>query len=133
MSMQLRRSLLAAGVPLAAGLALASSASAAGALSAATRGRWNGAYYKGLGIEVSTILGRTLSFSRGSYWGFYVDDHTAPKGICDTKLVKGESLLFAPVPAKGRAPMPIVVRAPRTVHAGRAFDVRAFVYTGSGS
>ncbi|HTU27747.1 MAG TPA: hypothetical protein VMF07_00070 [Solirubrobacteraceae bacterium] len=178
--MQLRRSLLLTGVPLAAGLALASNAlaagsgpavtvrvegatktllpastvsapttgsitkghtpagtcpadSAAGALNLATHGRWNGSYYKGLGIDVSTILGTTLSYSKGSYWGFYVNDRLAPKGICDTKIVKGESLLFAPVPAKGKAPKPIVVTGPKTVTAGTPFNLHAFVYTGKGN
>jgi hypothetical protein len=107
--------------------------SAAGALNRATRGRWNGRYYKGLGIDVSTILGTKLSASKGSYWGFYVNDRLASRGICDTKLVKGDSLLFAPAPAKGKAPRPIVVRAPTTVTAGKAFDLRAFVYTGAGN
>jgi hypothetical protein len=107
--------------------------SAAGALNLATRGRWGGSYYKGLGVDVSTILGTTLSFSKGSYWGFYVNDRLAPKGICDTKLVRGESLLFAPVPAKGAAPKPIVVRAPKTAVVGTPFNVKAFVYTGKGS
>jgi hypothetical protein len=106
--------------------------SAAGALNLATHGRWAGSYYKGLGIDVSTILGTTLSYSKGSYWGFYVNDRLAPKGICDTKLVKGESLLFAPVPAKGKAPRPIVVKAPRTATVGRPFDLRVFTYTGQG-
>jgi hypothetical protein len=107
--------------------------SAAGALAAATHGRWSGSYFTGLGIDVSTILGTTLSYSKGSYWGFYVNDRLAPKGICETKIVKGESLLFAPVPAKGQAPKPIVVTAPKTVRAGKPFDLRAFVYTGKGN
>jgi hypothetical protein len=107
--------------------------SAAGALNVATRGRWSGSYYTGLGIDVSTILGTKLSYSKGSYWGFYVNDRLAPKGICDTKIVRGESLLFAPVPAKGQAPKPIVVTAPKTVTAGKRFDLRAFVYTGKGN
>lgn len=107
--------------------------SAAGALNLATHGRWDGSYYKGLGIDISTILGRSYSYAKGSYWGFYVNDRLAPRGICDTKLVTGESLLFAPVPAKGKAPMPIVLRAPKTVRAGTPFDLRAFVYRGRGN
>jgi hypothetical protein len=180
MSMKLRRTLLAAGVPLAAGLTLASTAlasgsatrvtvrvegatrtllqtrtvtaprsgwvtkdgtprgvcpadSAAGALGVATHGRWAGSYYRSLGIDVTTILGKTLSYSKGSYWEFFVNDRSAAKGICDTRLRTGESLLFADVPARGRAELPVVVRAPKTVTAGRAFDVRAFVYTGEGN
>ncbi|HLI61061.1 MAG TPA: hypothetical protein VKV21_15470 [Solirubrobacteraceae bacterium] len=106
--------------------------SAAGALGRATHGRWNGTYYKGLGIEVTTILGRRLD-ARRSYWELFVDDRTATKGICETKLRRGESLLFAAVPTKGRPELPIVVRAPRTARIGRPFLVRAFVYTGKGN
>lgn len=105
--------------------------SAAGALGAATRGRWAGTYYKGLGIDVTTILGRRLDASR-AYWEFFVNDRPAQKGICDTTLRRGESLLFARVPTKGTAELPIVVRAPRTVMIGRPFLVRAFVYAGKG-
>lgn len=106
--------------------------SAAGALSRATHGRWNGTYYKGLGIDVTTILGRRLNGTR-SYWEFFVNDRVASHGICETKLRRGDSLLFAAVPTKGRSELPIVVRAPRTVRVGRPFVVRAFVDTGKGS
>jgi hypothetical protein len=107
--------------------------SAAGALSRATHGDWGGSYYTGLGIDISTILGTKLSFAKGSYWGFYVDDRFASAGVCDTKLKQGESLLFAPVPAKGKAPLPIVVTAPKTAQAGKPFAVKTFVYTGAGT
>jgi hypothetical protein len=106
--------------------------SAAGALNTATHGKWGGSYYKGLGVDVGTILGTTLSYAKGSYWGFYVNDRFAAKGICETKLLPGESLLFAPVPAKGGTPLPIVLTAPRTVRAGTPFRVRTFVYPGKG-
>jgi hypothetical protein len=105
--------------------------SAAGALSRATHGRWNGTYYKGLGIDVTTILGRRLN-PRRAYWEFFVNDRVASKGICQTTLRRGDSLLFAAVATKGRAELPIVVRAPRRVRIGRPFVVRAFVYPGSG-
>src|SRR5579875_3581831 len=78
------------------------------------------------------ILGRRLD-ARRSYWELFVDDRTATKGICETKLRRGESLLFAAVPTKGRPELPIVVRAPRTARIGRPFLVRAFVYTGKGN
>jgi hypothetical protein len=107
--------------------------SAAGALSVATSGRFNGTYYNGLGIDVTSILGRVHNYDNGAYWGFYVNDHFASKGICATKLVAGKSLLFAPVPDSGNAPLPIVVRAPATVSAGTPFKVRTFVYPGKSS
>jgi hypothetical protein len=105
---------------------------AAGALTAATGGRWTGSYDSGLGIEVNSILGTALSYARGSYWGFYVDDHFASHGVCATRLHPGESLLFAQVPAKGRTPLPIVLRAPATARAGTPFTVRAVDLPGAG-
>lgn len=106
--------------------------SAAGALDLATRHHWNGSYSSGLGIEVNTILGTTLSYAKGSYWGFYVNNRYAAAGICDTKLHRGEQLLFAAVPAHGAVPKPLVVTAPAKAVAGRAFTVHAFAYKGAG-
>ena len=106
---------------------------AAGALDVATRHRWDGTYSSGLGIEVSAILGTTLSYKHGSYWGFYVDNRYASAGICSTRLHAGEQLLFAAVPAKGAVPKPIVIAAPGRVTAGRSFTVRTFDYPGRGS
>ena len=107
--------------------------SAAGALDAATHGRWNGTYSSGLGIEVTNILGTNALYAHGSYWEFFVGDHAASEGVCDTKLTAGEQLLFAQVPAKGKAELPLVVSGPATARAGRRFDVRTFVYSGKGS
>lgn len=109
--------------------------SAAGALAVATHGRWNGTYYKGLGIDVTTILGTTPKYDngKGSYWEFFLNNRAASKGVCDTSLKRGDSLLFAQVPAKGKPERPIVLTAPKTVTAGRSFNVKAFVYTGKGS
>ena len=107
--------------------------SAAGALSAATHGNWNGTYSSGLGIEVTNILGTTALYAHGNYWEFFVDDRVATEGVCDTTLKPGEQLLFAQVPAKGKAELPIVVSAPKTVTAGTPFDVKTFTYTGKGN
>jgi hypothetical protein len=107
--------------------------SAAGALTAATHGNWNGTYSSGLGIEVTDILGTTALYDQGSYWEFFVNDRSATEGVCDTTLKPGEQLLFAQVPAKGKAELPIVVSAPAKVTAGKPFDVKTFVYTGKGN
>ena len=107
--------------------------SAAGALDVATHHNWGGSYSHGLGIEVSTILGTTYSYTKGAYWGFYVDNHYASTGVCDAALHPGEQLLFAAVPAKGKVPLPIVLRAPRKASAGRAFTVKALYYPGKGN
>jgi hypothetical protein len=107
--------------------------SAAGALTVATHGNWNGTYSSGLGIEVTNILGTNAVYDHGSYWEFFVNNRAATEGVCDTTLKAGEQLLFAQVPAKGKAELPIVVKAPETVHAGKPFDVKTFVYAGKGN
>ena len=106
---------------------------AAGALDVATHHRWNGTYSSSLGIDVTSILGTTLSFAKGSYWGFYVNDRYASKGVCSTAARAGEQLLFAALPAKGKTPLALVVSAPRKATAGTAFAARAFAYTGKGN
>ena len=106
---------------------------AAGALDVATHHNWGGTYSSGLGVEVNSILGTTYQFAKGAYWGFYVDDHFASEGVCDTKLHPGEQLLFARVLAKGKPPLPLVVKAPTHATAGRPFTVKAFDFPGKGS
>ena len=81
---------------------------------------------------MTDILGTSALYSGGSYWEFFVNDRAATEGVCDTTLKPGEQLLFAQVPAKGKAELPIVVSTPRTVKAGTPFDVKTFVYTGKG-
>jgi hypothetical protein len=106
---------------------------AAGALDVVTHHNWDGSYSSGLGIEVNTILGTTYSFSHGAYWGFFVDNRFASKGVCDTALRPGEQLLFARVPAKGKPPLPLVIKAPAGATAGKPFTVRAFEFPGKGN
>jgi hypothetical protein len=105
---------------------------AAGALDVATHHRWGGAYGS-FGIEVNEILGTTLD-DKTAYWGFFVDDRFASKGVCDTPLKPGEQLLFARVSLKTKqTPLPLVLKAPATATVGTPFTVRAFVYPGKGS
>jgi len=101
---------------------------AAGAFNVATGGNWSGTYSNGLGIEVTTILGQSAVYTRGRYWEFFVDNHTASLGICDQKVKTGDQLLFASVPAKGAAEFPIVVSAPAKATAGTSFQVKASYY-----
>ncbi len=107
--------------------------SAAGALNVATHGDWGGTYSSGLGVEVTNILGTNALYAKGSYWEFFVNDRAASEGVCDTKLKSGEQLLFAQVPAKGKAELPLVVKAPTHVTDGRSFSVKTFVYAGKGA
>jgi hypothetical protein len=106
---------------------------AAGAFNAATGGNWSGSYSKGLGIEVTKVLGETAVYSKGHYWEFFVNNRSASFGICDQKVKAGQQLLFADVPAKGAAEFPIVISAPAKATAGKPFQVTASYYpTASG-
>ena len=104
--------------------------SAAGAFNLATHGDWDGTYSSGLGIEVTSILGTTAQYAKGSYWEFFVDGHAASTGICDTKLSAGAQYLFAQVPAKGKAELPLQASAPTKVSVGQPFTLRDFDYPG---
>jgi hypothetical protein len=67
--------------------------SAAGALDNATHGKWKGKYYPTIkDIFVMSILGVTPKSPK--YWGFLVNGKTSSKGVCETKLKAGETLLF---------------------------------------
>jgi hypothetical protein len=108
---------------------------AAGALDVATKNKWNGTYSasSGLGIEITQILGERHVYSpHGYYWSIFVDNRFATAGICGLKLHTGEQLLFAPAPAKGSISA-LVLKAPRTATAGKAFKVKAFYYPGAGN
>lgn len=107
-------------------------ASGAGALNAATKGRWNGTYSSGLGIEVTQILGETRVFSKGAWWELFVNNRAASVGVCDLKLHRGTQLLFAAVPAKGTT-YPLVVTAPKRATEGKPFTVKAIYYPGTGA
>lgn len=107
--------------------------SGAGYLDSATHHRWNGSYSSGLGIEVLTVLGETHTFSaKGYYWGIWVNDRFASKGVCDLKLKPGDQLLLAPAPASGTT-YPIILTAPASAEVGRPFSVKtSYVKTTKG-
>ena len=69
-----------------------SARTAAGALDTATHGRWNGKYYSGVGIFVTSILG--MKPSGTNYWALYLNGKYSNLGICDINLHAGERLLF---------------------------------------
>jgi hypothetical protein len=106
--------------------------SAAGALDVATHHRWNGTYSSGLGIEVTQILGETDKYSpHGYYWSIYVNNVSATEGICDLKLKPGEQILFAAIPASGKATL-LGLTGPAKVTAGRAFTLKVVAYDAKG-
>jgi hypothetical protein len=96
--------------------------SAGGALNAATHHRW-GATNSSFGLELTSILGETHTFSSPYYWSISVNDKYAQVGMCSLKLHKGDQLLFAAVPDTGTA-YPIVISAPRHATVGHAFRLK---------
>jgi hypothetical protein len=103
---------------------------AAGAFNKATKGNWSGKAFS-FGLEVNTILGETVN-NKTRYWEFFVNDHSATKGICDQKVKPGDQLLFADVSTKGKA-YPIQLSVPTEATVGKSFRVEAFYFPGTGN
>jgi hypothetical protein len=101
---------------------------AAGAFNVATRGDWTGKDFS-FGIEVNSILGESVN-NRSRYWELFDNNHVANAGICDLKVKRGDQLLFASVPTRGKQ-YPIVLTAPSKATVGKPFQVRAFYYRGA--
>jgi hypothetical protein len=101
---------------------------AAGAFNVATRGDWTGKDFS-FGIEVNSILGESVNNS-SRYWELFDNDHVANVGICDLKVKRGDQLLFASVPTRGKQ-YPIVLKAPSKATVGKPFQVKAFYYRGA--
>lgn len=104
---------------------------AVGALQLATTGHWGGTYSSGLGIELTSIFGEHYSFSSSHFWGVWLNNKFASFGICQLKLKRGDTLLFAPAPDKGNVD-PTAIKAPRTDRAGSSFEVRVVYYNAAG-
>lgn len=107
-------------------------ASGAGALDAATHHNWKGTYSSGLGIEVTSILGETHTFTSPYYWSLLVDNRYASTGVCGLKLHPGEQILLAAVPQKGATKDPIVISAPSRAAVGHPFRVQVFIQGAKG-
>lgn len=114
-----------------------SGASAAGALQQATSGNWNGAWFKGIGYSVETILGETHAFEPGVpanyFWAYWLDDKSATAGICEGELSSGDSVLFFPEcfsesGACAPAPNPLALSAPSVAERGSPMTVSVTSY-----
>jgi hypothetical protein len=101
---------------------------AAGAFNVATHGDWTGKDFS-FGIEVNSILGESVNNS-SRYWELFDNNHVANVGICDLKVKRGDQLLFASVPTRGKQ-YPIVLKAPSKATVGKPFQVKAFYYRGA--
>ncbi len=67
--------------------------SALGALDLATKGNWSGKFEYGDWFLTAINGGM---FDGPYYWGFWVDNAYAPKGVCEIEPVSGDQLLFFP-------------------------------------
>jgi hypothetical protein len=67
--------------------------SAAGALDAATHGKWNGKFFPSFNDMFVTSIDGLKPKGKDS-WEFLVNGKLAPVGVCETKLHKGDLLLF---------------------------------------
>ncbi len=98
----------------------------------ATRGRWSGPWYTGLGFEPSRILGETASFTKtGDYYEVFINNVAATEGLCSLKITKGEHILMAAVPDTGTE-FPTRISGPKTATAGTAFTVSVVQYNAKG-
>lgn len=106
-------------------------ASAQGALDAATRGHWNGKWFRSYNeYEIFTVLGDHES-GKHEFWEIFVNNIAATGGACDTNPKPGDQLLFAAVPVKGTA-YPTAVHGPSTATAGAPFKVQVVFYNAAG-
>jgi hypothetical protein len=101
---------------------------AAGAFNVATRGQWTGKDFS-FGVEVNSIFGEKVNNS-SRYWELFKNNHVADQGICELKVKRGDQLLFASVPTRGKQ-YPIVLKAPAKAIVGKSFQVAAYYYRGS--
>jgi hypothetical protein len=100
---------------------------AGGALNAATHGNWGG-QNTSFGLELTSILGETYTFTGSKYfWEIFVDNAPASVGLCDQKVKPGDSLVFAAVPQKGMHYM-TGIKAPKSAKAGKPFKVTVVIY-----
>lgn len=99
----------------------------------ATKGRWSGPYYSGLGFEPTRILGETDSFTKtGSWYELFINNQAATTGLCGLKIRRGQHVLMAAVPATGPKEYPTGIAAPKTARAGVPFTVSVVLYNASG-
>jgi hypothetical protein len=107
-----------------------SGTSAAGALQLATTGNWSGHWYEEGGFFVETIGSESFVKSPSGYWSFWLDNKAATKGICESELEPGDSILFFPecfgeCPAP---PNPLGIEAPAVAEVGEAVTVTVASY-----
>src|SRR3954466_11832795 len=108
--------------------------SALSALDAATGGDWSGRYFSGLGYAPDTVLGRPVN-QNNSFFGFWMDHKFSDAGLCDARPKDGSEVLLFTTPFSEPAGglLPLAVRPPASVTAGRRFRVRVVQYSKNGT
>lgn len=98
----------------------------------ATKGRWSGPWYSGLGFEPARILGETDSYSKSGHWfELFINNRVASTGLCGLKIARGDHVLMAAVPDTGTE-FPTGIMAPKTATAGQTFTVSVRLYNAKG-
>ncbi len=100
-----------------------------GALNLATRGNWQGKWYASYKeYDITSILGDTPS--KRDYFEIFVNHVPATVGACEIKLKAGDTLLFAAVPASGKAQTPLAVS---TTVSGTTVTAKVVGYSAKGT
>jgi len=106
--------------------------SAQGALAVATHGNWQGSWStKYSEYFITGILGVTAS-GASHYWEVFVNNVAATAGACEIKTGPGTQLLFADVPTKGPAQLPLGVSVPASATVGKQFFAKVVAYNANG-
>jgi hypothetical protein len=101
-----------------------------GALGVATRGNWQGKWYASYKeYEITSILGDTPN-AKSDYFEIFVNHVPATLGACEIKLEAGDTLLFAAVPASGKAETPLAVS---TTVSGTTVTAKVVGYSAKGT
>ena len=110
-----------------------SGTSAAGALQLATSGNWSGSWFEPGGFFVESIDGDSYAGSPSGYWSFWLDNKPASKGICESELETGASILFFPecFGECPEPPNPLGIEAPAVAEVGKPVTVTVTSYANS--
>ena len=98
----------------------------------ATKGRWSGTWYSGLGWDINRALGETESYTKtGHYYDLFVNNVSASEGLCSLTIHRGEHILLAAVPDTGTE-FPTGITAPATATKGKALTMHVVLYNAKG-
>jgi hypothetical protein len=104
---------------------------AAGALDVASKSNWNGKFYTSFNdYLISSILGDTPNTKVG-YWGVWVDNRYATVGVCEIKLKRGDTVLFA-VDSVKHHEHPLGLSGPAKATTGHALQLKVVSYSDAG-